>query len=96
MQRISSRGQPTKGGSLAWGVRRGLTTPYRIKNKIVTKIQNELRTWTDPYDERSKRRNMELRFNTLDIRSYTAGSLMKPSKQLPKYELDLVGGQMGE
>jgi hypothetical protein len=35
--RISSRGQPTRGGPPAWGLGVGLTTPHR-KNKLVTKI----------------------------------------------------------
>jgi hypothetical protein len=46
----------------------------------------------DSLDERPKRRNMDMRFGTWNVRSlYRAGSLMTVSRELSRYRLDLVG-----
>jgi hypothetical protein len=47
---ISSHEQPTRGGSPAWGLRVGLTTPHRKKKKLFTKCDKGSRTWTDSLD----------------------------------------------
>jgi hypothetical protein len=56
--------------------------------------RKEPRIWTDSLDKRPKRRNMDMRFGTRNIRSlYRAGSLMTVSRELSRYRLDLVGVQ---
>jgi exonuclease III len=48
----------------------------------------------DSLDERSKRRNINMKFGTWNVRSlYRASSLVTVSKELSKYKLDLVGVQ---
>jgi hypothetical protein len=59
---ISSRGQPTRGGSPAWVLGVGLTTT--VKNKLVTKIRKKPRAWTDSLDKRPKRKKMDMRLGT--------------------------------
>jgi hypothetical protein len=69
----------------------GLTT-FHHKNKLVTKIIKEPRTWTDSSGKRPKLRNMDMRFGTLNARSlYRAGSLMTVFRELTRYKLVLVG-----
>jgi hypothetical protein len=46
-------------------------------------------------DKQPKRRNMDMRFGTWNIRSlYRAGSLMTVSRELSRYRSDLVGVQV--
>jgi hypothetical protein len=60
----------------------GITYSYR-KNKIVTNILKDPRTWTDSLDKRHKRRNTDVRFGTWNVRSfYLVGSLVTVSKEL--------------
>jgi hypothetical protein len=71
----------------------GLTTLH-LKNKFVTNILNEPRTWTDSLDKRPKRRNIDMRFRLRNIRNlYREGYLMTVSRELPRYKVDLVGVQ---
>jgi hypothetical protein len=45
-------------------------------------------------DKRPKLRKMDMRFGTWNVRiMYMADSLMTVAKEIPKYELDLVGVQ---
>jgi hypothetical protein len=70
----------------------GLTTPYR-KKKLATK-HKEPRTWRYSLDKRTKRRNMDTRIRTWNIRSlYRVGTLMTVSRELSRYRLHLVGVQ---
>jgi hypothetical protein len=72
---ISSRGQLTRGGPPAGGLGVGLTTPHR-KNKLVMKILKKPRTWTDSLNKRPRRKKMDMRFGTWNVRSmYRAWSL---------------------
>jgi hypothetical protein len=49
------------------------------------------RTWTDSLDKRPKRRNMDNKFGTWNVRSlYWAGSLVTVSKELLEYMLELM------
>jgi hypothetical protein len=78
------------GGPPGWGLGVGLTTLHRIM-KLVKKRINEPRTWTDYLDKRPKRRNMDMRFGTWNIRiMYRVGSLMTVSRELSKYSLALL------
>jgi hypothetical protein len=48
----------------------------------------------DSLDKRPKRRNMDMRFGTWNIRSlYKVGTRMTVSRELPRCRLDLVGVQ---
>jgi hypothetical protein len=56
-------------------------TTFIVKNKILTKIHTEPRTWTD----------LDMRFGTWNARSlYRTGYLMTVSRELSKYNLHLV------
>jgi hypothetical protein len=82
-----------KGGPPVWGLGVGLTTLHH-KNKLVTKNLTEPRTWTDSLDTRRKLQNRDMRFGTRNVRSlYRVGSLMTVSRELARYELDLVGAR---
>jgi hypothetical protein len=71
----------------------GLTTSHR-KNKPITNIQKEPRTWTEFLEKRHKRKNMDMRFGLWNVRSlYRAGSLMTVSRELARHKLDLVRAQ---
>jgi hypothetical protein len=60
----------------------------------LTRSYTKPQTWTDPLDERPKRRNMDMRLETWNVRSlYRAGSLMTVLRELSRYRLDLVGAQ---
>jgi hypothetical protein len=84
-----------EGGPPVWGLDMRLTTPHR-KNKLVTKFK-EPGAWTDSLEKQPKRRNMDMRFGTWNIRSlYKAGSLMTLSGgggDLARLGLLLVGVQ---
>jgi hypothetical protein len=70
-----------------------LISPH-LKNKLVTKNHIEPRTWTDSLDKRTKRSNMDMRYETWNIWSLCrVGSLMTVSRELSRYRIDLVGGQ---
>jgi hypothetical protein len=76
-------------GGWAWG-----SQPLTVKQKLVTRSHEEPGTWTDSVHKRPKRRNMDMRFGTWNVRSlYRVGSLMTVSKELSGYRLDLVGVQ---
>jgi hypothetical protein len=76
-------------GGWAWGQQ-----PFTIKNKFVTKVIKEPLTWTDSLDKRPKRWNTVMRFQLWNVRClYRAGSLKTVSREVSRYELDLVGVQ---
>jgi hypothetical protein len=65
-----------------------------VKHKLVTKIHKKPRIWTDSLDNGPKRKKMDLRFGTWNVRNmYTAGSLRTVAEKVSKYKLDLVGVQ---
>jgi hypothetical protein len=81
---ISSRRQPTRDGPPAWGLGVGLPT-LTIKNKLVTKIHKKLQTCTDSFDKRPKRKKMDMRFGTWNVRSmYRAGLLRVVGEEMSK------------
>jgi exonuclease III len=48
----------------------------------------------DSSDKRPKRKKMDMRFDTWNVRSlYRAGSLRAVTEEISKYKLDLVGVQ---
>jgi hypothetical protein len=50
--------------------------------------------WTDSLDKRPKRKKMDMRFGTWNVRSmYRTGSLRAIAEEISKYTLDLVGPQ---
>jgi hypothetical protein len=68
----------------------GLTT-LTVKNKLVTKIHKKPQTWTDFLGNGPKRKKMDVRFGTWNVRSmYRTGSL-RIVAEVSKYKLDLVG-----
>jgi hypothetical protein len=73
MYRICSRGQPTRGGSPAWGLGVGLTILRHKKNELVTKDHKKPQTWTDSLDKRPKRKKMDMRFGTWNVRQVRSG-----------------------
>jgi hypothetical protein len=51
-------------------------------------------TWTDSLDKRPKRKKIDMRFGTWNVRSmYRVGSLREVAEEISKYKLDLVGVQ---
>jgi hypothetical protein len=83
-----------KGWSCSLRVEHGANNPSPQKNSLMMKHLTELRTWMDSLDKRPKRRNMDMRFRTWNVRSlYRTGSLVTVSKELSKCRLDLVGVQ---
>jgi hypothetical protein len=59
----------TRGGTLAWGLGEGLTTPPREKGIFVTKYsQTKLRTLTDTLVG-LKQRKRGMKFGTWNVRS---------------------------
>jgi hypothetical protein len=56
------------GGPPAWGLGVGLTTPHR-KKKLIMKILKKPRTWTGSLDKRTRRKKMDVRFGTWNVRS---------------------------
>jgi hypothetical protein len=76
-------------GGLEWG-----SQPLTVKNKFVMKGYTNPRTWTDSLDERPKRKNMDMRFGKWNARSlYRAGTIMRVSRKLTRYRLDLMRAQ---
>jgi hypothetical protein len=64
----------------------------------ITKILKKPRTWTDSLDRRPKRKNMDMRFGTWNVRSlYRAGSLRTVAEEFSKYVRfnGSTGGQLG-
>jgi hypothetical protein len=60
----------------------GLTTPHH-KNYLITKIHKKPRTWTDSLDNGSKKRKMDMRFGTWNVRSmHRAGSLRTVAEEV--------------
>jgi hypothetical protein len=56
------------------------------------KDHKKLRTWLDSLDKGAKRKKMDMKFGTWNVRSmYRAGSLRAVAEEISKYELDLVG-----
>jgi hypothetical protein len=69
---------------LQLGVGRG------ANNKLVTKDHKKPRTWTDSLDKRPKRKKMDMRFGTWNVRSmYRPGSLRALAEEI-SFFLDLV------
>jgi hypothetical protein len=69
-------------GGWAWGYQ--LLT---VKNKLVTKILKKPRIWTDSLDKRPRRKKMDIRFDTWNVRSmYRAGSLRAVAEEISKYK----------
>jgi hypothetical protein len=65
---------------------------FTAKNKYLTKVMKEPRTWTDSLDKRPKPWNMDMKFGLWNVRSlYRAGSLITALRELPRYKLDLRG-----
>jgi hypothetical protein len=65
-----------------------------VKNKLATKDHKKPQTWTDSLDKRHKRKKMDMRFGTWNVRSmYSARSLRAVAEEITKYKLDLVGVQ---
>jgi hypothetical protein len=49
-------------------------------------------TWTYSFDKRPKRKKMDMRFGTWNVRGkYRADSLRTVAEEILKYKLDLVG-----
>jgi hypothetical protein len=68
----------------------GLTA--HLKNKLVTKCHEGPWTYTDFLDKRPKRKKMDVRFGTWNVRSlYRAGSPRTVAEEISKCKLDLVG-----
>jgi hypothetical protein len=69
-------------GGWAWGYK--LLT---VKNKLVTKINKTPQTWTDSLGNGPKRKKMDVRFATCNVRSmYRAGSLRTVAEEVSKYK----------
>jgi hypothetical protein len=65
-------------GGWAWGKKL-----LAVKNKLVTKDHKQHRTWTDSLDKRPKRKKMDTRFGTWNVRSmYRAGSLRAMAEKI--------------
>jgi hypothetical protein len=80
---------PTFGGS-AWSYQLLI-----VKNKLITTIHKKHRTRTDYLDNGTKRKKMDLRFGTWNVRRmYRAGSLRTVAEEVWEYKLDLVGVQV--
>jgi hypothetical protein len=61
---------------------------------LVTKDHKKPHTWAESLDKRPKRKKMDMRFGTWNVRSmYRAGSLRAVAEVISKYNLDLVGVQ---
>jgi hypothetical protein len=70
-----------KGWPSSLGVGRGAN---KRKKKLVTKQLTESRTSADSLAKGAKRRNMDMRFGTWNVRSmYRAGSVMTVSREYP-------------
>jgi hypothetical protein len=68
------------------------TATLTHSNKIFTKLLHEPRIWTDSLNKRHKRRNMDTRLRTWNVRIlYRASTIVTGSKELSKYKWDLVG-----
>jgi hypothetical protein len=77
--------------SSSLGVGRGGNNHLNVKSKLVTKRISEPRTWTDSLDNRPKRRDMDMRFGTWNIRSlYRVGILMNINMDLLEMTLGVV------
>jgi hypothetical protein len=69
--------------SLGLGV--GLTTPH-CKYKLVTKDHKKPPNWKNSLDKRPKRKKMDMRFGTWNVRSMCrAGSLRAVAEEISKY-----------
>jgi hypothetical protein len=76
-----------------WSSSVGLTTPQH-KNMLVTRDHTKPQTWTDSLDKRPRRKKIDMRFGTWNVRRmYNAGSLGAVAEEISKYKLDLVGVQ---
>ena len=87
---ISSNGQPTRGGPLAWVLAEMLTTPY-LKKCRVTKRSQLTWAWIDPLVQ-SKQWKWDMSFDTWNVRSLYKVHYDN-SRALGRYKLDLVGLQ---
>jgi hypothetical protein len=60
------------------------------------KILKKPQTWMASLDKRHKRKKMDIRFGTWNVRSmYRAGLPVTEAEEISKYKLNLVGGYMG-
>ena len=92
--RISSRGQLTRGGLVAWGLGEVLTTPHG-KNLQCYELLTKSWTWIEPFLRRKQWKKC-MSFGRWDLRSlYRLGSIRTVTRELAKYELDLVCVQKG-
>jgi hypothetical protein len=60
---------------------------------LVTKDHNKPRIWTDSLDKRRKRKKIDMRFGTWNVRTtsmYRTGPLRAVAKEISKYKLDFV------
>jgi hypothetical protein len=72
----------------------GLRTPHRIKISLLRNVTKGSGLGRILLDKRLELKKMSTRFRTGNVRSaYTAGSLVRVAKEMPKYKLDLVGVQ---
>jgi hypothetical protein len=62
--RTADKGVAFQLGGWAWG-----TQILTVKNKLVTKDHKKPRTWTDSLDNRPKRKKMDMRFGTWNVRN---------------------------
>jgi ABC-type proline/glycine betaine transport system substrate-binding protein len=84
-------GTAEKGWSSNLGVGHGAKNAT-VKNKLFTKDHKKPRTWTDSLEKRAKRKKINMRFGTWNVRSmYRAGSLKAVAEEISKYKFDLVG-----
>jgi hypothetical protein len=80
-----------KGWSFWFGVWHEDNNHFTLK-KLVTKCSKEPRNWIDTLDKWSKRRNMNMRVGTWNLRrTYGVDSLMTVSKELSRNRLGFVG-----
>jgi hypothetical protein len=84
-----------KGWSSSMGVERGAINSSVLKNKLVAKCHQWLRSWADSLDKRRKRKKTDTRFGVGNVRSLCrAGLLRAVAEEMFKYKLDLVGVQV--
>jgi hypothetical protein len=66
----------------------------RRANNSSPKDHKKPQIWTDYFDKLPKRKKMDMRFGTWNVRSmYKAGSLRTVAEEVSKYKVDLVGVQ---
>jgi hypothetical protein len=67
-------------GSWAWGLQLLI-----VENKLVTKDHKKPQNWTDSLDKRPKRKKMDIRFGTWNVKNMCrAGSLRAVVEEISK------------